>query len=145
MPVVLVVDDVQNLAEQYAYDLKRVGGYETVVATGGSEALDIVGREAVDCMILDLEMPGVDGFEVLRTLRGQGIGIPVIVYTGTGNYDRCVQAIKLGADSFIDKSESMPFVGPQEALIAENKSRDRRLTWTRARVKRLGAAPSQRS
>ncbi|NIO29766.1 MAG: response regulator [Candidatus Latescibacteria bacterium] len=107
MTLVLVVDDVQALAEQYAYDLKRVGGYETLVATGGKEALDIIASEAVDCMILDLEMPGVDGFEVLRTLKNQSIQIPVIVYTGTGDYDRCVKAIKLGATSFIDKAESM--------------------------------------
>jgi DNA-binding NtrC family response regulator len=107
MALVLVVDDVPALAEQYAYDLKRVGGFETRVATGGEEALDIIVGEAVDCMILDLEMPGVDGFEVLRALIKRGTRIPVIVYTGTGNYDKCVKAMKLGAYGFIDKSESM--------------------------------------
>jgi two-component system nitrogen regulation response regulator NtrX len=105
--LVLVVDDVRAMADQYAYDLQRVGGYETLVANGGKEALDLVMSEAVDCMILDLEMPGVDGFDVLRGLRERGIETPVIVYTGTGNYDRCVQAIRLGAYSFIDKAESM--------------------------------------
>ena len=107
MTLVLVVDDIPALAEQYAYDLKRVGDYETLVATGGKEALDIIASEAVDCLVLDLEMPGVDGFEVLRTLKERGIRTPVIVYTGTGNYDRCVQAIRLGAYGFIDKAESM--------------------------------------
>jgi two-component system nitrogen regulation response regulator NtrX len=107
MTLVLVVDDVPAMAEQYAYDLKRVGGYDTLVATGGREALDTIAGEAVDCVILDLEMPGVDGFEVLRTLRGRGVDIPVIVYTGTGDYDRCVKAIKLGAYNFIDKADSM--------------------------------------
>jgi len=104
---ILIVDDALALAEQYAYDLKRIGGYETLVAAGGREALDVVAKEAVDCLILDLEMPGVDGFEVLRILKEHGTMIPVIVYTGTGNYDRCVQAVRLGAYSFIDKSESM--------------------------------------
>jgi DNA-binding NtrC family response regulator len=107
MALVLVVDDVPALAEQYAYDLKRVGGYETCVATGGREALDIIAKEAVDCVILDLEMPGVDGFEVLRAIKRENLQIPVIVYTGTGSYDRCAKAIKLGAYSFIDKAESM--------------------------------------
>ncbi len=110
MTTVLIVDDVKSLAEQYAYDLERIGGYETIVATGGAEALEIISREPVDCMILDLEMPGVDGFEVLRTLGERMIRIPVIVYTGTGSYERCVQAIKLGAYSFIDKAESMELV-----------------------------------
>jgi DNA-binding NtrC family response regulator len=102
-----VVDDVRNLAEQYAYDLKRIGGYTTRVATSGKEALDILTLEDVACLILDLEMPGVDGFEVLRRIKKDGFHVPVIVYTGTGNYDRCAQAIKLGAYSFIDKGESM--------------------------------------
>jgi two-component system nitrogen regulation response regulator NtrX len=107
MALVLVVDDVLTLAQQYAYDLKRVGGYETRVATGGKEALDVIAWDDVDCVILDLEMPGVDGFEVLRAMKAQRSRIPVIVYTGTGSYDRCVQAIQLGAAGFIDKSESM--------------------------------------
>jgi DNA-binding NtrC family response regulator len=107
MPLVLVVDDVRTLAEQYAYDLKRIAGYTTRVATSGKEALEVLTTEPVDCLILDLEMPGIDGFEVLRRIKKDGFHVPVIVYTGTGNYDRCVQAIKLGAYSFIDKAESM--------------------------------------
>jgi len=107
MTTVLVVDDVAVLAEQYAYDLKRVGGYEALAAGGGREALDILEREAVDCVILDLEMPGMDGFEVLRALERRAVRVPVIVYTGTGNYDRCIQAIRLGAQGFIDKAEPM--------------------------------------
>ena len=107
MTLVLVVDDVPAMAEQYAYDLKRVGGYDTIIAPGGAEALSVLGAEPVDCVILDLEMPGVDGFEVLRTMKERGDATPVIVYTGTGDFDRCVQAIKLGAYSFIDKAESM--------------------------------------
>jgi len=104
---VLVVDDVPAMAEQYAYDLKRVGAYDALVAHGGREALETLEREAVDCVILDLEMPGMDGFEVLRAMERRGFRTPVIVYTGTGNYDRCTQAIRLGAQSFIDKAEPM--------------------------------------
>ena len=107
MALILVVDDIPNLAQQYAYDLNRVGGYETTVATGGEEALEVIANEAVDCVLLDLEMPGLDGFGVLRELKKQDIRIPVIVYTGTGSYDRCVKAIRLGAVVFIDKAESM--------------------------------------
>jgi CheY-like chemotaxis protein len=84
---VLVVDDVPALAEQYAYDLKRVGKYDAIVAAGGAEALDILAREPIDCVVLDLEMPGTDGFEVLRSLQQRGIETPVIVYTGAGSFD----------------------------------------------------------
>jgi two-component system, NtrC family, nitrogen regulation response regulator NtrX len=110
---VLVVDDVPAMAEQYAYDLRRVGKYDAIIAGGGDEALDLLGREPIDCVVLDLEMPGTDGFEVLRRLRQRGIDVPVIVYTGTGSYDRCVQAVRLGAYGFIDKAE------PVERLVQE--------------------------
>jgi DNA-binding NtrC family response regulator len=113
MTQVLVVDDVPAMAEQYAYDLKRVGGFQTTVAGGGEEALDILAREPIDCVVLDLEMPGIDGFEVLRRLQRSGIDTPVIVYTGTGNYDRCVQAVRLGAYGFVDKAE------PIERVVQE--------------------------
>ena len=113
---VLVVDDVPAMAGQYAYDLKRVGGYQTLIAGGGEEALDVLAREPIDCLILDLEMPGVDGFEVLRRLQQRGIDTPVIVYTGTGNYDRCVQAVRLGAYGFVDKAE------PIERVVQEIES-----------------------
>src|SRR6058998_78857 len=95
------------MAEQYAYDLKRVGGYDVLVALSGRAALDLLECEAVDCVILDLEMPGMDGFDVLRTMERRGLRMPVLVYTGTGNYDRCTEAIRLGARSFIDKAEPM--------------------------------------
>ena len=84
-----------------------IGGYETIVAAGGLEALEVLNREAVDCVILDLEMPAVDGFETLRAFTREKIRTPVIVYTGTGNYDRCIQAVRLGAYGFIDKAEPM--------------------------------------
>jgi len=113
MTHVLIVDDVPAMAEQYAYDLKRVGRYHTSVAAGGEEALDALAREPIDCVVLDLEMPGIDGFEVLRRMQHRGIDTPVIVYTGTGSYDRCVQAVRLGAYGFIDKSE------PIERVVQE--------------------------
>jgi DNA-binding NtrC family response regulator len=113
MTQVLIVDDVPAMAEQYAYDLKRVGRYHTNVAAGGEEALEVLAREPIDCVVLDLEMPGIDGFEVLRRMQHRGIDTPVIVYTGTGSYDRCVQAVRLGAYGFIDKAE------PIERVVQE--------------------------
>jgi two-component system nitrogen regulation response regulator NtrX len=107
MSRLLVVDDVTALAEQYAYDLRRLGGHEVALAASGEAALQAIEQDRVDCVILDLEMPGMDGFEVLRRLKHRGIDLPVIVYTGTGDYDRCIQAVRLGAAGFIDKAEPM--------------------------------------
>ena len=121
MTLVLIADDVRAMAEQYAYDLKRLGGFDTLVAGGGAEALATLAREPVDCLVLDLEMPGMDGFEVLRTLAQKGIETPVIVYTGTGNYDRCIQAVRLGAWGFIDKSEPMERVVQEVTATVERR------------------------
>ena len=93
MSRILVVDDVATLAEQYAYDLKRIGAHEVATVTGGSAALKHLEAGDTDCVILDLEMPGMDGFAVLRALRSKGDETPVIVYTGTGNFERCIEAV----------------------------------------------------
>jgi len=124
MTLVLIVDDVPAMAEQYAYDLKRLRGYETLIAKSGRSALESLTRDSIDCVILDLEMPGMDGFEVLRSVERLGLRVPVIVYTGTGDFDRCVQALRLGAYSFIDKAEPMERVAQE----VENAIERRRLT-----------------
>lgn len=133
---VLVVDDVPVMAEHYAYDLKRVGGFHTLVAASGADALDILSREPVDCVVLDLEMPGIDGFEVLRTMRQGAIDTPVIVYTGTGSYDRCVQAVRQGALGFIDKAEHIERVVQE---IEQAVSRGRMLAELKTLRHRAGA------
>ncbi len=130
MNLVLIIDDVPAMREQYAYDLQRLGDFQTLTADGGSEGLALIAREPVDCVILDLEMPGVDGFEVLATLKKKDNHVPVIVYTGTGNFQRCVRAVKLGAYSFLDKNE------PLERVVQEIENA---LAWSRlhAEVSRL--------
>jgi two-component system nitrogen regulation response regulator NtrX len=136
---VLVVDDVPAMAEQYAYDLKRVGGYTVTVAAGGIDALEILAREPIDCVVLDLEMPTPDGFEVLRRLQQRGLETPVIVYTGTGSFDRCIQAVRLGASGFVDKAE------PIERVVQEIEnavSRGRLLTELRSLRSRVDAETS---
>ncbi|UCD25427.1 MAG: sigma-54-dependent Fis family transcriptional regulator [Gemmatimonadota bacterium] len=136
MTLVLIVDDVPAMAEQYAYDLTRLGEFDTLVATGGAAGLHLIETESVDCIILDLEMPDIDGFEVLRRLKQAGSDIPVIVYTGTGNYDRCIQAVRLGAYSFIDKAESMERVVQE---IENALERRRLVSEVRSLRRSLGA------
>jgi DNA-binding NtrC family response regulator len=121
MTTVLIVDDVRAMAEQYAYDLRRLAGFETLVAFDGDEALAALAREPIDCVILDLEMPGRDGFGVMRTMHERGIETPVIVYTGAGSYDRCAQAIRLGAYSFIDKADSVERVAREVENAVERR------------------------
>jgi two-component system nitrogen regulation response regulator NtrX len=131
MTLVLIVDDVPTMAEQYAYDLKRLRGYETVIAKSGRTALESLTRDPVDCVILDLEMPGMDGFEVLRSVERLGLRVPIIVYTGTGDYDRCAQAIRLGAYSFIDKAEPMERVAQEVENAIERRRLETQVTLLR--------------
>ena len=135
MTTVLIVDDVRAMAEQYAYDLKRLAGFETMVAFDGDEGLGVLARESIDCVVLDLEMPGKDGFAVLRAMRERGIETPVVVYTGTGNFDRCMQAIRLGAYSFVDKSDPVERV----AREVENAVERRLLLTEVAELRRYAA------
>lgn len=125
MSRILIVDDVAALAGQYAYDLRRIGVHEVATVVSGATALKHLESGTTDCIILDLEMPGMDGFEVLRALRHRGDDTPVIVYTGTGDFERCVDAVRLGAAGFIDKAEPMERVA-QEVEHAIERQRLRR-------------------
>lgn len=149
MTTILLCDDNAPLSEQYAYDLRRLGDYEVLTAASGADALEALASDTIDCLVLDLEMPGMDGFGVLRALRDRSIATPVIVYTGTGNFDRCVQAIKAGAYAFIDKAE------PVERVVREieNAIERRRILDEVAVLRRyaddesalLGASPAMRA
>jgi two-component system nitrogen regulation response regulator NtrX len=121
MNTLLIVDDVRALADQFAYDLRRLTSMETLIATDGDVALEILAREPVDCVILDLEMPGRDGFGVLRAMRERGLDVPVVVYTGTGSYDRCVQAMRAGAYGFIDKGDTVERVAREVESAIERR------------------------
>ena len=110
----------------------------TVAPTAGRRSSGSAG-EPVDCVILDLEMPGMDGFEVLRALERRGIEVPVIVYTGTGNYDRCIQAVRLGAYGFIDKAE------PIERVVQEIELARRAAPAAARRSARSGAGWTARA
>jgi two-component system nitrogen regulation response regulator NtrX len=147
MTLVLIADDVAPLAEQYAYDLRRLGGYETLVAGDGRRALELLAKEPVDCLILDLEMPGMDGFDVLRAIAQKGIETPVIVYTGTGSYDRCVQAVRLGAYGFVDKAEPMERVLLEVERAVERRRLRLEVTTLQRRLGAsglLGTSPAMR-
>ena len=138
MTTLLIVDDLPALADQYAYDLRRIAGYETLTAFDGDAALETLAQTEVDCVILDLEMPGRDGFGVLRAMRERGIGVPVVVYTGTGSYERCVQAMRLGAFSFVDKDDAVERV----AREVENAIERRLLLAEVATLRRYAADDS---
>ena len=133
MTRVLLVDDLPHVAEQYAYDLRRLG-FETLVAGGGEAALAALEREGIDAVVLDLEMPGMDGFAVLAALAKRGVETPVIVYTGTGSYERCVEAVRLGASGFVDKAEPVERVARELEEALERHRLRREVTALQVRL-----------
>ena len=92
MSSILIVEDVAALREQYAYDLARLGGHETQTAAGVPEALEKLETEPCDCVVLDLEMPGADGFELLEKL---GVLLLVVVDPDQVQPDRPGSAVGL--------------------------------------------------
>ena len=102
MKTILVVDDeaaIRAALEQIlAYEKYRV-----VTAASGPEALKLLAAERVDAMLLDIKMPGMDGFEVLDQMTAAGQAVPVIVVSGHGNVETAVEAVRKGAYDFLEK------------------------------------------
>ena len=102
MKSVLIVDDEIAIRET----LEQILGYEGYAvrkAATGAEALAELERRAPDAMLLDIKMPGMDGFEVLERLQAAGHDLPVIVISGHGNIETAVEAVKAGAYDFLEK------------------------------------------
>ena len=101
---VLLVDDEDQL-RRVMKDLLVRDGYSVAEARDGAEALNEVDRHAPDIIVLDLNLPGMDGYSVLSQLRSRSITekIPVIVLTAKGDEDNEVRVFELGADDFLTK------------------------------------------
>lgn len=99
---ILVVEDDRG-ARRLTEDILLDAGYEPITASNGLEALDVMERKHVDLMILDVMMPGMDGFELLRQLRGNGFDLPVLMLTAKQTLPDIKQGLRLGADDYMTK------------------------------------------
>jgi DNA-binding response OmpR family regulator len=101
---VLLVEDEEQL-RRVMKDLLQREGYRVAEARDGIQALDEVDRFAPDVIILDLNLPGLDGYGVLQQLRSRPAtrDIPVMVLTAKGDEDNEVRVFELGADDFVTK------------------------------------------
>jgi DNA-binding SARP family transcriptional activator len=99
---VLVVEDNQ-LSRDLANAVLSSAGYSVLVAQDGAEALMVLGRERVDLMLLDIDLPFIDGHSLLQAVREKGIEIPAIVISGLPGEEPEVRALEIGAVDFIRK------------------------------------------
>ena len=97
----LVVDDDPELRPLVGFALRQAS-YLVVEATSGEEALALLEREQPDLMILDVNLPGIDGFEVLRRARAQR-RLPILMLTVRGEEEDLVRGLDLGADDYLTK------------------------------------------
>jgi DNA-binding response OmpR family regulator len=105
MARVLVVDDEPTLVETLAYNLRHEG-YEVVSASTGPEAMERARAERPDLILLDIMLPGIDGFEVCRRLR-QEMTVPILMLTAKDDEVDKVVGLEIGADDYLTKPFSL--------------------------------------
>ena len=99
---ILIVEDEHAVARGLQYALQQEG-YEVTLATSGEEGLEAATREAPDLVLLDVRLPGMDGFEMLRRLRAAGTKSPVLMLTARDEEVDKVIGLELGADDYLTK------------------------------------------
>jgi two-component system alkaline phosphatase synthesis response regulator PhoP len=99
---VLVVEDNADLAAGIEYNL-RLEGFEVRIAPDGHEALASAESFAPDIILLDLMLPGLDGYHVLQTLRSRGVRTPVVILSAKGEEADKVRGFRLDADQYVTK------------------------------------------
>ncbi len=103
---VLVVDDEPNIVELLNVSLK-FQGFEVATATSGDEALEVARQFQPDAFILDVMMPGMDGFELLPKLRAEGMDGPVLYLTAKDALEHRIHGLTIGADDYVTKPFSL--------------------------------------
>lgn len=138
MQTVLIADDEKNIRDGLAHFI-AAEGYEAVVASDGQNALEKARTLAIDCALIDLRMPKIDGERLLATLVSERPLLPVVIITGHGTVRNAVAAMQNGAYDFITKPVNLDRLGAllkralgnrrtaldNESLRSELQARDR--------------------
>jgi two-component system nitrogen regulation response regulator NtrX len=110
-PSVLIIDDDRAIIDSLS-SLYKDNGYNATGARTGGTALDLVGAVRFDLVILDLDLPDINGIELLRMIRSQKVEAPVIIVSGKATIGAAIEATKLGAFNVIEKPPD-----PQQLLL----------------------------
>lgn len=123
MKNVLIVEDEQSILTLLKYNLEKEG-YQVSTATDGKEGYDMALNQPFDIILLDLMLPGMDGMDICRELRGEKIDCPIIMLTAKDSEIDKIVGLEIGADDYITK----PF-SPRE-VVARMKAILRRVKKT---------------
>ena len=132
---ILIIEDEQAIAEILKFNLEREG-YECHHAYDGPEGLRAVAELNPDLILLDIMLPEIDGFEVCRRLRGQGVDTPIVMLTAREEESDKVLGLELGADDYVTK----PF--SYKELSARIKANIRRAPYSAAAPQAEHGEPS---
>jgi len=99
---ILLVDDEDEFVNALAQRLE-VRGLKVTGATRGEDAVEMIGNQIFDIIVLDLAMPGMDGLETLKKIKEKDPDTEIVMLSGQGNIKSGVAAMKLGAEDFLEK------------------------------------------
>lgn len=119
-PRVLAVDDEPVVCESIRRVLSQEG-YRVTTTTSAREGIDLLAREVIDLVLLDIKMPDLDGIEFLRRARALSPETEVVIITGYATIDTAVEAIKLGAFDYLEKP-----VSPPQLIVAAARALERK-------------------
>lgn len=136
MSRVLIVEDEEHLAAGLRFNLEAEG-YDAVVAGTGEVAMErLLSSNGFDLVVLDVMLPGIDGFEVVQRLREAGNYMPVLMLTARGQAEDVLRGLSAGADDYLPK----PF--DLQILVARIEGLLRRKEWARKQESEDQAEPS---
>ena len=135
-PSILLVEDDRRLCDSLA-SLLRVVDYEVIGVYSGAEALAAVEAREFDAAVIDMDLPDVDGVEVLRAVRGADPELGVLMMAGAASLERAAGSLNLGADAFVAIPANPDLLLFRLGRVARLKGLERRLGESEARYKEL--------
>ncbi len=123
---VLVVDDDKNICKIIEINLKKTKLYNVNVVSSGEACLKVIREEIPDLVLLDIQMPGIDGIETLKKIKEEESRIPVVMMSAHGTVEKAVKSMRLGAYDFISKpfESDRLLVTVQNALMTSSLKRE---------------------
>ena len=148
---ILVVDDEDSMC-QYLSILLQKEGYEVATANGGAEALKLIEANPYDVVMTDIQMPKMDGIQLLKGIKGMDPTMPVIIMTAYASEQSAIDAVNLGAFSYLQKhckNDEIKMVVRNALQLkqarTENAQLKKELTKNRTRKQIIGQSPRMRS